>query len=446
MDILKDLRSSPMSRLQVRAVAVAIALMLIDGMDVAVAAYAAPALSKAWSLDPVTLGFLLSSGLVGMAAGSLILTPFSDKIGRRRMMLVALILVSTGMVLSVFAGDVIQLMAYRVLAGLGIGGMIANLNVFVSEYSSDKRRGSIFGLFTSGFAIGATLGGFIAGPLIPHFGWRSVFAVGAAASIIMLAVTWRFLPESLEYLVSKRPPNALARINALLLQMRRPALAELPDLSQGQQVQRGIRDLFAGRMAIQSLLLWTGYGLMIAAYYFASTWTPKLIATSSGDDSLGVTMGLVVNFGGIIGCFIFSILAVFLRSRHLLLGSLLVSALIYALFGTTFNQTSLAIVIGAVLGVVTSANVAGFYATTPTLFPAALRGTGIGWMVGIGRLVSIVSPILVGYLLAGGWKAENVFILFGIPLVVSAVAMAAIWSLASRKPVGERDSETVSVG
>lgn len=130
-------------------------------------------------------------------------------------MLVALILVSTGMVLSVFAGDVIQLMAYRVLAGLGIGGMIANLNVFVSEYSSDKRRGSIFGLFTSGFAIGATLGGFIAGgPLIPHFGWRSVFAVGAAASIIMLAVTWRFLPESLEYLVSKRPPNALARVNA----------------------------------------------------------------------------------------------------------------------------------------------------------------------------------------------------------------------------------------
>ncbi len=328
MDILKDLRSSPMSRLQVRAVAVAIALMLIDGMDVAVAAYAAPALSKAWSLDPVTLGFLLSSGLVGMAAGSLILTPFSDKIGRRRMMLVALILVSTGMVLSVFAGDVIQLMAYRVLAGLGIGGMIANLNVFVSEYSSDKRRGSIFGLFTSGFAIGATLGGFIAGgPLIPHFGWRSVFAVGgAAASIIMLAVTWRFLPESLEYLVSKRPPNALARVNALLLQMRRPALAELPKLPMEQQVQRGIGDLLAGRMAIQSLLLWTGYGLMIAAYYFASTWTPKLIATSSGDDSLGVTMGLVVNFGGIIGCFIFSILAVFLRSRHLLLGSLLVSA------------------------------------------------------------------------------------------------------------------------
>lgn len=437
MDILKEIRTAPMSRLQIRAVTVAIALMLIDGMDVAVAAYAAPALSRTWGLDPVTLGFLLSSGLVGMAAGSLFLTPFSDKIGRRRMMLVALVLVSSGMVLSIFAVDVVQLMAYRVLAGLGIGGMIANLNVYTSEYSSDKRRGTIFGLYTAGFAIGATLGGFIAGPLIPQFGWRSVFVVGAAASLLMLAVTWRFLPESLDYLITKRPPNALSRLNVILEQMRRPTLAELPELSSNQQTQRGIKTLLTGRMAAQTLLLWLGYGLMIAAYYFASTWTPKLIATSSGDDSLGVTMGLFVNFGGIIGCFIFSILAVFLRSRHLLLGSLLASALIYVIFGTAFNQTSVAIIIGALLGVVTSANVAGFYATTPALFPATLRGTGIGWMVGIGRLVSIVSPILVGYLLAGGWRAENIFMLFGVPLIASAVAMTAVWSLAATKTSAE---------
>jgi hypothetical protein len=102
-----------------------------------------------------------------------------------------------------------------------------------------------------------------------------------------------------------------------------------------------------------------------------------------------------------------------------------------------FNQTSVAMIIGALLGVVTSANVAGFYATTPALFPAALRGTGIGWMVGIGRLVSIVSPILVGYLLAGGWKAENIFMLFGVPLIASTLAMTAVWSLAAKKTSAE---------
>lgn len=437
MDILNEIRTSPMSRLQIRAVAIAIGLMLIDGMDVAVAAHAAPALSKAWSLDPVLLGFFLSSGLVGMAAGSLFLTPFSDKVGRRRMMLVALALVSAGMLLSVFAGDVWQLMAYRILAGLGIGGMIANLNVFVSEYSSDRRRGSIFGLYTAGFAIGATLGGFIAGPLIPQFGWRSVFAAGAAASIIMLALTWRFLPESLDYLVSKRPPNALKKINVILVQMRRPVLSELPYSPANNQAQGSIKELLSGPAFLQTVLLWTGYGLMIAAYYFASTWTPKLIATSSGNDSLGITMGLIVNFGGIIGCFIFSALALFLRSRHLLLGSLLVSALIYVVFGMVFNQTSAAVIVGAILGVVTSANVAGFYATTPALFPASLRGTGVGWMVGIGRLVSIISPIIVGYLLANGWKAENIFILFGLPLIASALSMTGVWAIAAKSAASE---------
>nr|WP_310062093.1 MFS transporter [Arthrobacter ginsengisoli] len=300
-----------------------------------------------------------------------------------------------------------------------------------------QTKGSIFGLYTAGFAIGATLGGFIAGPLIPQFGWRSVFVVGAAASILMLAVAWRFLPESLDYLLTKRPGGALTRVNTVLEQMRRPLLSELPELTKDQQAHRGIKDLLTGRMAVQTVLLWAGYGLVIAAYYFASTWTPKLIATASGDDSLGVTMGLIVNFGGIIGCFIFSILAMFLRSRHLLIGSLAVSALVYVVFGMAFNQTSMAIIIGAVLGVVTSANVAGFYATTPALFPPALRGTGIGWMIGIGRLVSIISPIVVGYLLAAGWKAETVFMLFGVPLIVSALAMAAVWSLNARKPTVE---------
>lgn len=441
MDILKELREAPMSRLQIRAVTVAICLMMVDGMDVAVAAYAAPGLSRDWSLDPVTLGFLLSAGLVGMAAGSLFLTPLSDKIGRRRLTLVALLLVSTGMLLSVFAADVVQLMAFRVLAGLGIGAIIANLNVFVSEYSSDKRRGSIFGIYTAGFAIGATLGGVIAGPLIPQFGWRSLFVVAAAASILMLGVAWRFLPESLDYLLAKRPNGALSQVNTILEQMRRPLLPELPKLPQDQQpASNGIKDLLTGRMAAQTVLLWAGYGLMIAAYYFASTWTPKLIATSSGDDSLGVTMGMIVNFGGIIGCFIFSLLALFLRSRHLLIGSLAASALVYVVFGMVFNQTSIAIIVGAVLGLITSANVAGFYATTPALFPPALRGTGVGWMIGIGRLVSIISPIVVGYLLAGGWRAEHVFMLFGGPLIVSALAMAAVWSLSGRKTLDLEDA------
>ncbi|MBT2539025.1 MFS transporter [Arthrobacter sp. ISL-69] len=437
MDILEDIEHSPMSRFQVRAVAVATALMIVDGIDIAIAAYAAPALSRSWNLDPVTLGFLLSSGLVGMAAGSLFLTPFSDRIGRRRLTLVALTIASVGMILSVFAADVVQLMAFRVLAGLGIGGMIANNNVFVSEYSSEKRRGTIFGIYTMGFPIGATLGGLIASPLIPQFGWRSVFTVCAGISVLVLLVAWRYLPESLDYLLSRRPAGALASVNSIMVKMGRPAISALPPQAADLQEQGRIKELFTGRTAARTLLLWLGYGMMIASYYFATTWTPKLMAAATGDDALGVTMGLIINMGGIAGGIVFGVLAFFVKVRHLLFWGLLVAAAAYVIFGLVFNQTPVAILVGVGLGVITSVNVCGFYAATPTLFPAALRGTGIGWMIGIGRLVSIVSPILVGYLLAGGWAAENIFILFAAPLVISALSMAGVWAMSGRESARE---------
>jgi benzoate transport len=439
MDLLKDIEQSPMSRLQIRAVAVATALMIVDGIDIAIAAYAAPAISRDWKLDPVTLGFLLSSGLIGMAAGSLLLTPFSDRIGRRRLALLGLVIASVGMVLSIFAADVFQLMVFRILAGFGIGGMISNNNVFVSENSSEKRRGTIFGIYTMGFPIGATLGGLIASPLIPQFGWRSVFVVCSSVTVLMVIVAWRWLPESLDYLLTKRPTGSLEKINTIMAKMGRPALPELPLQDLNAKDQGRIRELFNGRMAARTLLLWTGYGLMIAAYYFATTWTPKLMATATGDDALGVTMGLIINIGGIAGGVVFGVLTIFMKVRHVLFGALLVSAGAYFLFGMVFHQTPAAIMVGVLLGVITSVNVCGFYAATPVLFPAALRGTGIGWMMGVGRLVSIMSPILVGYLLAGGWASENIFMLFGAPLVVSALAMTAVWTLAGRETAVEPD-------
>src|SRR4249919_2487998 len=211
MDVLTQIRQSPMTRFQVMAVVIALTLILIDGFDVAVMAYAAPSLSRAWGLDPVTLGFLLSASLFGMAAGSIFLTPLADRIGRRKLALISLVIISIGMVLSVFAGDAVQLMAFRIITGIGVGGMMANLNVLVSEYSSDKRRGTIIGIYAAGYPIGATVGGLVAAPLIPVYGWHSVFIVGAALTVLMLAISWRFLPESLDYLLTRRPSGALPK-------------------------------------------------------------------------------------------------------------------------------------------------------------------------------------------------------------------------------------------
>jgi benzoate transport len=427
MDVLTEIRQSKMGRFQIMAVTIALVLILIDGFDVAVMAYAAPDLSRAWGLDPVTLGFLLSASLFGMAAGSILLTPLADRIGRRKLTIISMAIISVGMVLSVASAGPAQLMTFRVLTGLGVGGMMANLNVLVSEYASDKRRGPIIGIYAAGYPIGATIGGFVAGPLIPAFGWQSAFLTGAVLSVIMFAVSFLFLPESLEYLLVRRPPRALEKANRILARIGRPALAEMPALAAADQPRGGaVSEILTSPVRVRTLLLWTGYACLVAAYYFANTWTPKIMAAASGDDSLGVTVGVIANFGGILGCFIFSALAIRYRSNRLLVAALSGAAAAYVVFGLIFNQVPVAVGTALFLGILTTAGIAGFYAVAPGVYTARARATGIGWMIGIGRLVSIVAPILVGYLISGGWQPQNIFFLFAVPLAASAACILAL--------------------
>ena len=138
---------------------------------------------------------------------------------------------------------------------------MANLNVLVSEYSSNKRRGSIMGIYTAGYPIGATIGGIVAGPLIPNFGWHSLFAVGAALTIIMLVVSWLWLPESLDYLITRRPAGALKRVNTILAKIGRPALDALPATTATGKEQSAIREILTGPIRFRTFMLWAGYGM-----------------------------------------------------------------------------------------------------------------------------------------------------------------------------------------
>ncbi|MGB9034651.1 MAG: MFS transporter, partial [Paeniglutamicibacter sp.] len=325
------------------------------------------------------------------------------------------------------------------------GGMMANLNVLVSEYSSDKRRGSIMGIYTAGYPIGATIGGIVAGPLIPNFGWHSLFAVGAVLTIIMLVVSWIWLPESLDYLFTRRPAGALGRVNAILAKIGRPALEFLPTSTATGKEQSAIREILTGPIRFRTFMLWVGYGCLVAAYYFANTWTPKIIAGVTGDNSAGVTTGTIANAGGILGCFVFSALAVRYRARPLLVLALLGSSAAYIVFAMLFSQITLAMVLALFLGMLTTAGIAGFYTVSPEIYSARARATGVGWMIGLGRLVSIVAPILVGYLLAGGWKPENIFVLFAAPLGASALCILALaHSLKRQAPTPEPVAAAVS--
>lgn len=439
MDVLQDIRRSRMSRFQVVAVSVALAMILLDGFDVAAMAYAAPSLSEEWQIGDVMLGYMLSASLFGMAAGSIFLTPIADIIGRRWLAVGSMGVITIGMFLSVISTGPTELLIYRLLTGLGVGGMMANLNVLVSEYASDARRGSIIGIYAAGYPIGATIGGVVAEPLISAFGWHSIFLAGAILSALMFLVSLALLPESLDFLFAKQPKKALEKTNVILGKMGRAPIDALPALPEQTEQKTGISEIFHGAVRFRTFMLWIGYACLVAAYYFANTWTPQIIAGASGDGALGIRTGTLANLGGIIGCFIFSALALRFRSQRLLFGSLAGAAGAYVLFGAVFTVIPVAMGTAVLLGILTTAGIAGFYAVAPGVYSARARATGIGWMIGIGRLVSIAAPILVGYLIDGGWAPENIFYLFAVPLLAAAACVLAL-SISQRREAARSGS------
>ena len=179
MTVVDQIRERPMTPLQVGAVLICILINFIDGFDVLAIAFAAPEISKEWQLQPSTLGVVFSSGLAGMVLGALFLSPVADRFGRRKLILLCLAVISTGMFTSALADDVNSLLLTRLITGLGVGGMLSSLTTMVAEYSSVRRQKLAVSVLQAGYPVGAIIAGFASVLLVSEFGWRSIFWGGS---------------------------------------------------------------------------------------------------------------------------------------------------------------------------------------------------------------------------------------------------------------------------
>ncbi|GAA4472596.1 MFS transporter [Rhodococcus olei] len=426
MDIREAIRTQPMRRYQITTIVICFLLCMVDGFEILIMAFVAPHLSKDWGLDSVQIGYLLSAGLIGMAVGAFGLSPLGDRFGRRTMTIACLVLVTIGMGLSAIAPGPEQLIAFRAFAGLGIGGLVAGLNILVSENSSDRRRGLALGIYGAGLPAGVALGGAISGVLIAQFGWRSAFVFGTVVTAILLLVVVRSLPESTEFLIEKRPRNALGKYNAIATRLGYETSEHLPQPVAAAQVRSVRGGLFTGIMGRRTVMLWLGYSCLMAAFYFANTWTPKLLTDVTGNAGTGTVAGVLINVGGVIGALVFAALTMVVRPRIVNTMLMFGGAVVFAAYATGFQMVALGMALCVLVGMAANGGVAGYYAISPSVYPAAVRGTGVGLMIGVGRLVSIVAPILTGYLLDGGWTPEKLYYLFAGVLVVAGVFMFAL--------------------
>ena len=427
-DFRRSIAEGPLTRFQLAAIAVCIALNMLDGFDILAMSFAASGVKADWHLIDTQLGLLLSAGLVGMGLGSLTLGPCADRWGRRNVVLLSVALAGAGMLAAAAARGYYELLGLRVVTGLGIGGTIASVAVVVSEYSSDRWRRAALGAYATGYSIGATVGGALATLAIPRFGWRSAFVIGGGMSLLLLPVAWRKLPESLDYLLTRRPRNALQRVNLLLSAMRRPPIDSVPAAGEpgGAPVPPSLGAQVAVLMTPTTLLVWTVYFCTMAGFYFIVSWTPRLLHAAGLSASQGLTGGVLLNLGGIAGCALYAAAAARFDAHRLLLTALIGSAALITLFSRTMIQLDSALWTALFLGVISNSAMAGLYAVGPPLYPTAVRATGMGWAIGIGRFGAILSPVVSGALADHGWPPAQLYTAFCAPFIVAAIAMFVI--------------------
>lgn len=428
-DIGETINHGPMSRFQIAAVTICIVLNMLDGFDVLAMAFTASHISADWHLSGTELGSLLSAGLFGMAAGSLFLAPWADRLGRRPVILLCLVTISGGMLLSAFAQGVAQLALLRAITGVGIGGMLASINVITSEYSSNKWRSAAISLQATGYPIGATIGGVIAGVLLMHYGWRSVFVFGAVVTAAMIPFVLSRLPESLDFLIAKRPANALTKVNALLTRMQRGTVAELPPapvVAPGVTSQGNFRSLFAGPLALRTLMIWASFFLVMFSFYFVLSWTPKLLVAAGMSAQQGITGGVLLNVGGMVGGTLFGFLSSRIGLKPLLSTCLVFAAALLVCFGMFASTLSVAFVLALLIGAGIFGCMVGLYAFAPILYPAQSRTTGMGWSIGIGRLGAVLAPLVAGALVDGGWPSAHLYYAFAVPLLIAIGSVALL--------------------
>jgi MFS family permease len=322
----------------------------------------------------------------------------------------------------------IQLAALRALTGLGIGGMLASLSVITGEFSSGKWRSAAISAQVTGYSIGATIGGIIAGWLMTHYGWRSVFAFGGVASAVLIPVVLVALPESLDYLLARRPPDALSKLNSLLRRMGRPELEQLPPASEAMSPtsQKGMKSLFIGQIGRSTLLIWTSFFMLMLSFYFFQSWTPRLLVAAGMSNQQGVTGGVLLNIGGIIGGAAFAWTSVKVGLKSLSSACMLLTAVASAVYATLATGLVPAFTIALFIGMFMFGAMASLYSITPLLYPPEIRATGTGWAIGIGRIGAIVAPLAAGVLIDNGWQALNLYYVFAVPVLVAMLTVRAL--------------------
>jgi AAHS family 4-hydroxybenzoate transporter-like MFS transporter len=404
---------------------------MIDGFDILVMAYTAPAITQEWRVQPGQMGLIFSAGLLGMTLGSMFLGACADVYGRRTAISASLIVAGLATYATCHAAGIEQLAVLRFVSGLGLGTLLSALPTLTREYSPARHRNLTVAVLLAGASVGGVLGGLLAASLIADFGWRAIFSGAGVITVLSGLLFHAVVPESMPFIAARAPAHALERINKILAYLGHERLPALPAVQAGIPESATVKSLLTPSRRANTLLAWAAFFFSYATIYFLSSWLPKILVDSGLSQQQGIRGTVVLTGGAIVGTVVVGALSKRWRLTLLIalafgLGTALMAA--FSLFVRDARAMDPVLLWALIftIGMVISGAFSNLYSVSLMLYPAQVRSTGLGWCIGLGRGGAVVGPMIAGVLIGIGISASDMLQYFAIPTVIAAACICFI--------------------
>ncbi|MFJ2983218.1 MULTISPECIES: MFS transporter [unclassified Pseudomonas] len=425
VDVKEWIDSQPITHYQRLILVLCFLIVLFDGFDVAVMGFIAPSLMQDWGLSRTAFGPVMSAGMVGLAIGAIAAGPYADRLGRKRVLLLAVTGFSLLSLACAFAHTPYELAALRLLTGVALGAAMPNCTTLLSEFLPERSRSLLITLMFTGFNMGSGLGGFLAAWLIPHQGWHSVLLVGGLMPLALLPLLWWLLPESPRYLAAHGAPSiqiaaTLNRLGGQFTEASRFVVSEA-----ASHIKAPVRLLFSGRYRLGTLTLWATYFMGLLVIYLTMGWLPTLLRDGGLSIERAATITGLFQIAGTAGALVVGWAMDRRNPNRIIATAYALGGLCIVSLGAFGLASSLLAVGVAAAGFCMSGAQTGLNAFAPGYYPTACRATGVSWMLGIGRFGAIFGSLIGGAVLSLGLGLPLLFIALGLPAFVAALAILA---------------------
>jgi AAHS family 4-hydroxybenzoate transporter-like MFS transporter len=424
VDVQTFINEHPFSGFQWLIFAMCFVIVLLDGFDTAAIGFIAPSLITEWNISRPALAPVLSAALFGLAFGALLAGPLSDRLGRRILLMASVVIFGVACLASAFASDLTHLTVLRFITGLGLGAAMPNAVTIMSEFCPDRRRATLINLMFCGFPLGAAFGGFLAAWLIPNFGWRSVLLFGGITPLLLAVVLLIALPESVRYRVAHAHP--VEKIRATLSRIGRSA-ADAGSFVMTEQAhaipgKSGIQVVLSRSYIVGSVMLWLTYFMGLVIFYASINWMPILLKEAGLSPQRATLISALFPLGGV-GAVLCGVLMDKFNPNRIIAACYALTAISVYCIGHAVGNISLLILIVFAAGVLMNTAQSSMPALAAAFYPTQGRGTGVAWMLGIGRFGGIAGSFLVAELTRQHFTFAGIFAVVAVPGAVACIAL-----------------------